>query len=357
MDNYLLDELRLAISLVIIGQQLLIAFIFLKDRPVSDAQWLGALLLLGSIAYLVQSNPLLREAAAPVRHLVLALAIAEPYLLAAFSIRIFEIRSVPRVLRFSIYAVPLSLWIAVFAAPAQILDVVSLLHLVAALLVITATVVSIYLSRRDDLLEPRRRYRTLFVLLIALQASAILGVELIFDYANLPDWLELANVLMIGALTLGLSLPLLTLDGRILWHEVIRDGSAGQAAPDALSPSFGVLRDALDAAAQNNFYREPGISILSLADTLNVPEHQLRKLINQGLGYRNFSAFLNFHRIGDAKARLSDVAEVRTPILTIAMNLGYGSISPFNRAFKRATGLTPSAYRRQQIGQLIADVD
>ncbi|WP_081786483.1 helix-turn-helix domain-containing protein [Kordiimonas gwangyangensis] len=28
------------------------------------------------------------------------------------------------------------------------------------------------------------------------------------------------------------------------------------------------------------------------------------------------------------------------------MDLGYGSLGPFNRAFKERTGLTPSEYRR-----------
>ena len=29
------------------------------------------------------------------------------------------------------------------------------------------------------------------------------------------------------------------------------------------------------------------------------------------------------------------------------MDCGFGSIGPFNRAFKAHTGMTPSAYRRQ----------
>jgi AraC-like DNA-binding protein len=81
-----------------------------------------------------------------------------------------------------------------------------------------------------------------------------------------------------------------------------------------------------------------------------VPEHQLRKLINRHLGYRNFSSFLNFHRIGEAKNHLVDPEFVRTPVLTIAMDLGYGSIGPFNRAFKESTGLTPTEYRSRNSG-------
>jgi AraC-like DNA-binding protein len=38
------------------------------------------------------------------------------------------------------------------------------------------------------------------------------------------------------------------------------------------------------------------------------------------------------------------------PILTIALDAGFGSIGPFNRAFKAHTGLTPSEYRRARAG-------
>ena len=34
------------------------------------------------------------------------------------------------------------------------------------------------------------------------------------------------------------------------------------------------------------------------------------------------------------------------PILTIALDSGFQSLGPFNRAFKAETGMTPSAYRR-----------
>jgi AraC-like DNA-binding protein len=36
------------------------------------------------------------------------------------------------------------------------------------------------------------------------------------------------------------------------------------------------------------------------------------------------------------------------PILTVALDAGFGSIGPFNRAFKAHTGLTPSEYRRSR---------
>jgi len=39
------------------------------------------------------------------------------------------------------------------------------------------------------------------------------------------------------------------------------------------------------------------------------------------------------------------------PILTIALDAGFQSIGPFNRAFKAHTGMTPSEFRRGGLAQ------
>jgi AraC-like DNA-binding protein len=42
------------------------------------------------------------------------------------------------------------------------------------------------------------------------------------------------------------------------------------------------------------------------------------------------------------------------PILTIAMDAGFQSLGPFNRAFKADTGLTPTEFRRLALRQVPA---
>jgi AraC-like DNA-binding protein len=93
-------------------------------------------------------------------------------------------------------------------------------------------------------------------------------------------------------------------------------------------------------------YRQEGLTIAALAGKLELPEYRLRQLINEGLGYRNFNAFLNHYRLEDAKAALADPSQREVPILTIAMDAGFQSIGPFNRAFKADTGATPTEFRR-----------
>ncbi len=72
-------------------------------------------------------------------------------------------------------------------------------------------------------------------------------------------------------------------------------------------------------------YRAEDMSLASLATRLNAPEYKLRRLINQRMGYRNFNAFINGLRL----------------------DAGFQSIGPFNRAFKAATGLTPTEFRKK----------
>jgi len=97
-------------------------------------------------------------------------------------------------------------------------------------------------------------------------------------------------------------------------------------------------------------YREDGLSIASLSQKLNVQEYRLRRLINGQLGHRNFSAFVNGHRLTEAASALADPGQAEVPVLTIALDAGFGSIGPFNRAFKAHTGLTPTEYRRAYLG-------
>ena len=87
-----------------------------------------------------------------------------------------------------------------------------------------------------------------------------------------------------------------------------------------------------------------------MSQSLGVQEYRLRRLINGQLGHRNFSAFVNGYRLADVETALADPAEAEVPILTIALDAGFGSIGPFNRAFKAHTGLTPTEFRRARLG-------
>ena len=120
-------------------------------------------------------------------------------------------------------------------------------------------------------------------------------------------------------------------------------------APAAVDP---VLLQRLDRLmAEERVYRQE-LTIGALAAKLRIQEYRLRQVINEGLGHRNFNAFLNSYRIIEAKAALADPDQIQVPILTIAMDAGFQSLGPFNRAFKADTGSTPTEFRRDVLNRL-----
>jgi AraC-like DNA-binding protein len=129
--------------------------------------------------------------------------------------------------------------------------------------------------------------------------------------------------------------------------------STDQGKPAAIEPAL--WRRLQHLMTIDRIYRREGLSIGSLSAELGVPEYRLRQLINEGLGYRNFNAFLNHYRIEEAKAALADPEQEPVPVLTIAMDAGFQSIGPFNRAFKAATGVTPTEFRRQALVEQTAN--
>ena len=72
----------------------------------------------------------------------------------------------------------------------------------------------------------------------------------------------------------------------------------------------------------------------------------LDKLLNRAL---------NDFRIAEAQAALADPEQRGVPILTIALDAGFGSLAPFNRAFRLAHGCTPSEFRSQIADKSRAD--
>ena len=55
-------------------------------------------------------------------------------------------------------------------------------------------------------------------------------------------------------------------------------------------------------------------------------------------------AFVNEHRLREVEQRLADPQCDRLPILTLALEAGFGSIGTFNRAFRERHDVTLSAY-------------
>ena len=89
-------------------------------------------------------------------------------------------------------------------------------------------------------------------------------------------------------------------------------------------------------------FTEP-LSRKDLAEALNYNESYLSHLFSQSLG-TTLTDYLTSLRVSEA-CRLLNQSDAS--VSHIAFSLGFGSIRSFNRAFRRATSLSPSEYRRR----------
>ena len=343
-----------AIRLLVIGQELLVAIVFLSGRGAAAIRVSGALLVLCVAGYLVTSGPALREALPYLLPLTSLLAIAAPYALWGFSRAVFEVPWPDARIVVAVAAAVVTGWSLATAdawvSPASA-DLAADAVRILSLVVVGHALWIAWAGRGDDLVESRRAFRLVFVGVVAVQVVAVLMVELAFGAASVPGWLDTLNVTMIGLLTLVLAVPMLSLN--VDFFSPARKAGAlpsRDTDPEKLPPSDAVLREKLLRLVEGGFYRETGLTIGRLAAEVGYPEHQVRRLINGHLGYRNFSAFLNRYRVDEARRQLADPERARTPVLTIALDLGYASIGPFNRSFRERTGVTPTEYRRRQLG-------
>ena len=97
-------------------------------------------------------------------------------------------------------------------------------------------------------------------------------------------------------------------------------------------------------------WREPELTLADLAHRLRVAPGVLSKVINAGSG-QHFNDFVNAYRVAEAAQRLRDPAFRHYTLLAIALEAGFNSKSTFNRVFKKLSGLTPSDFLAQSVGQ------
>jgi AraC-like DNA-binding protein len=201
-------------------------------------------------------------------------------------------------------------------------------------------------SWSSDLVEERRRVRVFIVVAAALYGGVNAILHLAVPGGPGAEIANAANGALLACVVAAISMAMLRVGGAELFAAA--PGARETPQPET-SAADQKLVDALKRLmADERIYRHDNVTIGTLSTKLGIPEYRLRRLINQKLGYRNFNVFLNNHRIEEAKAALADPAQAEVPVITIAMDAGFASLGPFNRAFKATTGVTPTEYRRQR---------
>ena len=207
-------------------------------------------------------------------------------------------------------------------------------------------------DQASDLVDSRRAFRRALTFTVPPFSLFVIVASLINGGAPLTGMFCVIYAGVYFLLAIGFAFWLTSLDDELVLKP---EGGAEIAADEeALSAADKLELDRVQKAMAGGLYLEAGLSIGSLGDILSIPEHRLRRLINRGLGYRNFAAFVNDHRIEEAKRRLADPGLAREQIIQHAFSLGYSSLAPFNRAFRERVGVSPTEFREQALSGIAA---
>ncbi len=107
-------------------------------------------------------------------------------------------------------------------------------------------------------------------------------------------------------------------------------------------------QDKLLSVMEESFpYTESGLTLDQLSGMVGLSPHNLSEVINRGLG-QNFFEFVNGYRVKMVQASLVDPQKAHMTVLALSLDAGFASKSTFNSIFKKHTGLTPSAWRKQE---------
>jgi len=102
----------------------------------------------------------------------------------------------------------------------------------------------------------------------------------------------------------------------------------------------------MNAMQEKQLYLECELTLNDLADETGIPPHQLSEVLNGQLN-QNFYSFVNNYRVQYAKELLTNSKTGNMPIVELAFEAGFRSKSSFYDAFKKATSMTPTQYKKQ----------
>jgi len=235
------------------------------------------------------------------------------------------------------------MWLAPASGVRLSIIAINLLALGFIVLAVAQTIA----SWSSDLVEGRRRVRVFIVSAAALYGGLNAVLQISMSGSDAAEIANAVNSAALATVVAAITIAMMRVDGADLFPAAPEIQAEASEAAVVESGADQKLVDALmRLMGDERIYRHDNVTIGTLATKLGIPEYRLRRLINQRLGYRNFNVFLNEHRIAEAKAALADPSQAEVPVITIAMDAGFQSLGPFNRAFKATTGVTPTEYRR-----------
>jgi len=376
---------------MVLALLLLLAGLLLRDRPRLPAAQAGMLLALGLVVQVISSSPVVeRDVACAAQAPLVGVSVANAVAFWLFVQALFDDdfrwrpwHGAAWLFAFAVGTAHCALaWGGSEALRWAAHILLRAMPVVCTVLAVRAAV----LHWSADLVEARRRLRSFVLVAGVLYTLAQVVARLSSTHGRFSDTVALLDVA-----------GLLLMSGTVAWRllcltqtDLFPQSPPSSAAPDRGAPVRAVAAmPAVPAATEHasaaglpeglvdndeatalappdaaearlaaalqqvmtleRAYRGENLTVASLAARLGEPEYRLRRHINQRLGHRNFNAYINGMRLADVQAALADPAKQDWPVLKLALDAGFQSIGPFNRAFKAATGLTPTEYRKQHL--------
>lgn len=195
---------------------------------------------------------------------------------------------------------------------------------------------------RDDLIQERRYIRGGVISVSGTYIVLVIVFEQVLNISG--GGIDIIKSFMLAGLATTINYFLLSVKFAVLF--VVPTSNLTEGKHD--SQSIKALNKIIKAMEDERLYQQEGLTIAGFAKHLAIHEYKLRQLINGQLNYRNFNDFLNHYRIKEVTEKLSHHDYAQTPVLTLALDSGFRSLSSFNKAFKQTHGTTPTEFRKQQ---------
>lgn len=180
------------------------------------------------------------------------------------------------------------------------------------------------------------------MLLVSAMIDLLIAVDFGFYHGSHAEMIVTAgNILILPVLAYAVALI-----GRSMPADTVED-AAGLDVPRMASEDDSRIVEAIDRLMRDKaLFRDPDLTLNRIARRAGIPSRQISNAVNRLQG-RNVSQLVNGYRV-DAAQRL--LAETAMPVTAVMFEAGFQTKSNFNREFLRATGRSPSDYRRSVTG-------
>lgn len=336
------NEILQIVTATLLG---LVCILFATHSKSGQHIWVGIGFTLSIFCYVIIESRMIQSSIALV-HIFMIGAICTPVLFWLLAQAIFEdhFKLSRSVIGWFLLQIVPHIFICAMFAPTWIAQFSKIIAGFVSFGFVLAGLYTALRTKQGDLVDSRLKFRNVFIIVTA----TLIGVTIIVEAVPIDKEaiviLQVLQRVSIFGITLYFIVNNFGLRSGFFFNEIAKPKTPTQDDPQ--------LNSKLQALIEGQkVYRKEGLTIGELAEQMSEQEYRLRRLINGQLGFRNFNDFLNQYRINEACEILSDPGQTKKTILEIAYDLGYQSIGPFNKAFKDLKGMTPTAYRKNQVSE------